>query len=125
MKRRVPHMLPFQAALLGVLAAPKAGYGSTAPRIPVTIVEPDDVDRFPPGVSGYCRKLIEADARHCEELAEVYRRTAQACPSPELAHRNLVIARQCEWLADDYRKLLALSAPIATSATVPPPEANS
>jgi hypothetical protein len=107
-KRRTPHMLPFQAAFLGVLAAPKDGY---PPRIPVTVVEPDDVDPFPPGISPYCRQLIEADARHCEELAAVYRRTAHACPNAELAHRNLVIARQCEWLASDYRKLLALSAP--------------
>lgn len=96
----------------------------TAPRIPVTPVEPDGTEEFPPGVSAYCRQLLEHDAQRYRSMAAWYRATADRQCTPELVHRNLVLARQLEWLASDYDKLLTLSAGVP-HATLSPPGANS
>lgn len=81
----------------------------TAPRIPVTPVEPDGTEEFPPGISAYTRRLLAGDAERYRGMAAYYRATAERQRTPELAHRNVVLARQLEWLASDYDKLLTLS----------------
>lgn len=64
-------------------------------------------------VSEYCRQLLARDVATFEKRAAVLRRDAAAEPDAEVAARRLVIARQLDRLANDYRVLLVISAPRA------------